>query len=68
MISIQYVLTYPENFIAPGQDYRYTNKKLQFLNQIMIDFRLKVAYDVGRKGGSYPVVFNAANEAAVTFF
>ena len=27
-----------------------------------------MAYDVGRKGGAYPVVFNAANEIAVQLF
>ena len=29
---------------------------------------LKLAYEVGRKGGSMPTVFNAANEKAVAKF
>ena len=29
---------------------------------------LKLAYDVGRKGGILPTVMNAANEAAVNLF
>ena len=29
---------------------------------------LKLAYEAGRKGGSLPTVFNAANELAVSMF
>lgn len=31
-------------------------------------YGLKLAYEAGRKGGSLPTVFNAANERAVAMF
>ncbi len=31
-------------------------------------YGLKLAYEAGRKGGSLPTVFNAANERAVALF
>ncbi len=31
-------------------------------------YGLKLAYEAGRKGGSLPTVFNAANEHAVAMF
>ncbi|MCR5608599.1 MAG: 1-deoxy-D-xylulose-5-phosphate reductoisomerase [Lachnospiraceae bacterium] len=69
-LPIQYALYYPER--------RYLNsKKLDFYELKNITFEkpdmetfkgLKMAYEAGRKGGSLPTVFNAANEKAVSMF
>lgn len=46
--------------------------KIKTLNFTEMDFSrfplLKLAYEVGRKGGLYPTVYNASNEAAVELF
>lgn len=46
--------------------------KIKTLNFTEMDFSrfplLKLAYEVGRKGGLYPAVYNASNEAAVELF
>jgi 1-deoxy-D-xylulose-5-phosphate reductoisomerase len=67
---IQYVLTYPEKIENPWPKMDLT--KVQPLNFYAPDFDkfplLKCAYDCGKKGGSYPVVMNAANESAVALF
>lgn len=46
--------------------------KIKSLNFIEMDFNrfplLKLAYFVGEKGGLYPTVYNASNEAAVELF
>ncbi len=69
-LPIQYALYYPERRFLPGE-------RLDFwaLNQITFEkpdfenFRgLALAYEAGRRGGSLPVVFNAANEYAVGQF
>ncbi|MFC1617268.1 1-deoxy-D-xylulose-5-phosphate reductoisomerase [Candidatus Margulisiibacteriota bacterium] len=67
---IQYVLTYPQ---------KITNNwpKLDFDKALNLEFRkpdlqkfplLKLAYEAGKKGGSKPIILNAANEAAVAMF
>ena len=69
-LPIQYALTYPErvkSLVAPMNFFKL--KSLDFLEP---DFRrfpcLKLAYEAGRLGGSYPAVLNAANEVAVDRF
>ena len=69
-IPIQYALTFPERLpldVAP----------MNFYNQGALTFEqpdferfpcLKLAYDVLKKGGTYPAVLNAANEIAVDAF
>lgn len=46
--------------------------KIKTLNFTEMDFSrfplLKLAYEVGRKGGLYPTVYNASNEVAVELF
>ena len=46
--------------------------KIKTLNFTEMDFSrfplLKLAYEAGRKGGLYPTVYNASNEAAVELF
>lgn len=69
-LPIQYALYYPERRFLPGE-------RLDFwkLNEITLekpDFEtfegLNLAYRAGRRGGSLPTVFNAANEYAVGEF
>lgn len=69
-LPIQYALYYPERRYLPGD-------RLDFsaLSQITFEkpdmetfYGLKLAYEAGRKGGSLPTVFNAANERAVAMF
>ncbi|MCK9235654.1 MAG: 1-deoxy-D-xylulose-5-phosphate reductoisomerase [Acholeplasmataceae bacterium] len=65
-IPIQYALFYPDRKPYP--------KSLALTNLTFkpMDFKryplLKLAYEVGQKGGIYPTVLNAANEAAVRLF
>ncbi len=69
-LPIQYALYYPERRDLPGERLNfYKLAKLDFMEPDMETFRgLKLAYEVGRKGGSMPTVFNAANEKAVAKF
>ena len=69
-LPIQYELYYPERRYLPGE-------RLDFWSLGKIDFEkpdmktfygLTLAYEAGRKGGSLPTVFNAANELAVSKF
>lgn len=69
-LPIQYALYYPERRYLPGD-------RLDFWSLGKIDFEkpdmktfygLELAYEAGRKGGSLPTVFNAANELAVGKF
>jgi len=67
---IQYVLNYPNKLAAPWPK---TNlAKLPPLTFHDPDFQkfplLKLAFEVGEKGGTAPAVLNAANEAAVHLF
>lgn len=69
-LPIQYALTYPERI---GSDFPRLDLvsigKLTFLKPDYEKFEcLKLAFEVINEGGSYPVVLNAANEAAVDMF
>jgi 1-deoxy-D-xylulose-5-phosphate reductoisomerase len=69
-IPIQYAITYPDRVASdfPRLDLTYL-KKLTFEEPDFDKFEcLKIAYDVIKMGGSYPVVLNASNEAAVDLF
>ena len=69
-LPIQYALYYPKRRYLPGErlDF-YSIGKLDFEKPDMNTFYgLKLAYEAGRKGGSLPTVFNAANELAVSMF
>ena len=76
-------ILYSPSMIIPIQDailnkYEKTEvakldfSKIKTLNFTEMDFGrfplLKLAYEVGRKGGLYPTVYNASNEAAVELF
>ena len=69
-LPIQYALYYPERRFLPG-------KRLDFGELSAITFErpdmetfygLQLAFEAGRRGGSLPTVFNAANERAVALF
>lgn len=69
-LPIQYALFYPSRKPLAGDrlDFRKIGK-IDFEEPDMETFRgLRLAYEVGRKGGSMPTVFNAANERAVAKF
>ncbi|MBN8586575.1 MAG: 1-deoxy-D-xylulose-5-phosphate reductoisomerase [Ignavibacteria bacterium] len=69
-VPIQYALTYPEriNSDYPRIDFKQL-KNLTFDEPDLEKFEcLKLAYDVIKSGGSYPIVLNGANEAAVELF
>ncbi len=62
-------LTHPEIIANDLSPYNLSDKKLTFHK---VDYKrfplLSLAYECGRKGGSYLTVMNAANEAAVHLF
>ena len=68
-MPILYALTYPDHYTSGIEPLDLTNMNLSFKP---MDFKrfilLKIAYEVGIKGGLYPVVMNAANEIAVQLF
>ena len=70
-IPIQYAITYPERFEG------IKSKSFSFSEIARLDFEepdwnkfkaLKLAYNCGRNGNSWPVCMNAANEEAVFAF
>ena len=69
-LAILYALTYPERrpLSLPSLDFNKL-KDLRLRTPDTDVFRgLKLAYEVGKKGGNAPTVFNAANEYAVAKF
>lgn len=69
-LPIQYALYYPHRRFFPGDRLDFTTlSQITFEKPDMENFRgLKLAYEAGRRGGSLPTVFNAANEKAVAMF
>ncbi|GFI43459.1 1-deoxy-D-xylulose 5-phosphate reductoisomerase [Lachnospiraceae bacterium] len=69
-LPIQYALYYPERRHLPGERVDFWSLgKLEFEKPDMDTFYgLKLAYEAGKKGGTLPTVFNAANELAVRQF
>ena len=69
-LPIQYALTFPDRCISPALPLDYA--KLSSLTFSIPDYEvfpgLKLAFEVGRVGGTLPCVFNAANEIAVYAF
>lgn len=70
-IPIQYAITYPERVEGIKTD------SFDFIKASRLDFEepdfekfpcLKLAFEAGKKGKTYPVVLNAANEEAVFAF
>lgn len=69
-LPIQYALFYPERRYLEGERLDFGMlQQITFEKPDMDTFEgLKLAYQVGREGGSMPTVFNAANEYAVERF
>ncbi len=69
-LPIQYALTYPQRVAGISKPLRLEDiGRLHFERPAPETFRaLPLAYEVARTGGTAPVVFNAANEAAVENF
>ena len=69
-LPIQYALYYTERRRLPGERVDFWSlNKLEFEKPDMDTFYgLKLAYEAGKKGGTLPTVFNAANELAVRQF
>jgi len=69
-LPIQYALTYPQRVAGISKPLRLEEiGRLHFERPAPETFRaLALAYEVARTGGTAPVVFNAANEAAVENF
>lgn len=69
-LPIQYALTYPRRVAGVAKPLRLQDiGRLHFERPEPDTFRaLPLAYEVARTGGTAPVVFNAANEAAVENF
>src|SRR3989338_150180 len=69
-VPIQYALTYPDRFDSgiKGPDF----SKIKTLNFYRPDFEkfpcMGLAYEAGKKAGTYPCVLNASNETAVREF
>jgi len=70
-VPILYALTYPDRIpLAARQRLNLAEiGKLHFQEMDMERYRcLKLAFEAGKAGGSFPTVLNAANEAAVSVF
>ncbi|MBQ2986578.1 MAG: 1-deoxy-D-xylulose-5-phosphate reductoisomerase [Tyzzerella sp.] len=69
-LPIQYALYYPERRYLPGERVNFaTLSQLTFEKPDLETFYgLQLAMEAGKKGGSLPTVFNAANELAVSKF
>lgn len=67
---IQYALTFPEKIENNWPKMNLIQiKELSFFEPNYKKFPLlKCAFECGKKGGTYPIVMNAANEAAVQLF
>ena len=69
-LPIQYALYYPERRYLPGERLDFAKiGEIHFEEPDCRTFNgLALAYEAGRKGGTMPTVFNAANEQAVALF
>ena len=69
-LPIQYALYYPDRRFLPGERLDFAKLgQITFEAPDFENFRgLSLAYEAGRRGGSLPTVFNAANERAVQKF
>ena len=69
-LPIQYALYYPHRLYLPGDRLDFEKlTQITFEKPDPVNFPgLRLAYEAGRRGGTMPTVFNAANEAAVARF
>ena len=68
-VPISYALTYPDRGVTSIPPLDLTAGPLEFFEPDTETFRLlALAREAGERGGTYPCVFNAANEVAVAAF
>src|SRR4029077_2660937 len=68
-VPISYALTYPERAETPLAPLDFSSLALEFAVPDIETFpMLALAREAGENGGTYPCVFNAANEVAVAAF
>jgi 1-deoxy-D-xylulose-5-phosphate reductoisomerase len=68
-VPISFALTYPERAETPVQRLELAGTTLEFEQPDVETFPLlRLAREAGEGGGTYPCVFNAANEVAVEAF
>lgn len=69
-LPISYALFYPDRIVSSNGHFDLTDiRQLTFQKPDYEKFPLlRLAFDVARKGGTLPAVFNAANEVAVAAF
>jgi 1-deoxy-D-xylulose-5-phosphate reductoisomerase len=68
-VPISYALTYPERAATPLRALDLTSLTLEFHAPDLETFpMLALAREAGKKGGTYPCAYNAANEVAVAAF
>ena len=68
-VPISYALTYPDRVVTGIPPLDLTAGPLEFFEPDTDTFRLlALAREAGERGGTYPCVFNAANEVAVAAF
>ncbi|HEU5373409.1 MAG TPA: 1-deoxy-D-xylulose-5-phosphate reductoisomerase [Gaiellaceae bacterium] len=68
-VPISYALSYPDRAATPVPPLDLTAGPLEFFEPDIRTFRLlALAREAGERGGTFPCVFNAANEVAVAAF
>lgn len=68
-VPIQYAITYPDRSAGPLEAFPLAGRDLTFRRPDHEAFpALGLAYEAGRRGGSAPAAFNAADEVAVQAF
>lgn len=69
-IPIQYAFTYPDRLISNDTEFDFIlNNKFSFEEVDFNKFRcIKLAYEAGKKGGTFPVALNVANDLSVDLF
>ena len=68
-VPISFALTYPERAATPVQRLELAGTTLEFEEPDLETFPLlRLAREAGERGGTFPCVFNAANEVAVEAF
>lgn len=68
-VPIQYALTHPDRMDAALAPFDLAGRELTFRAPDLDAFpALRLAYEAGRRGGSAPATFNAADEVAVHAF
>ena len=69
-IPIQFALMYPHRLKSFNKEFNFIkNNKLTFEEVDLDKFNcIKLAYDAGKSGGTYPTVLNVSNDMAVELF